>query len=121
MPLDVGSITATLGFKAEGNDQIAQWKRQRDEAEQKARQPVEQRLGFDVDTAALERYRAELAKVKAQAGRRKEFEVKLGADFDESAFRSFERATDKAERDALKARAATKGFGEELHGLTIPL
>jgi predicted nucleic acid-binding Zn-ribbon protein len=110
----VGRILAKLGFAAGDDDQIAKWRRERDQAQRDAAKDIKQNLGAQVDDREFKRYHEQLAKVRAESARKEAYKVKLGADYDERAFREFER-------DSERARKSTKSFSDELDGLNVKL
>lgn len=107
MPLNVGDVVARLGFAVDDTGR-KEWDRKREETKTKAREPIEQKIGWkQVDEHEVREYEAALARIKAQAARREEFRAKLGADFDETAFRQAENAMERHKRTTRSTAQGT--------------
>lgn len=98
MTVDVGHIAARLDalFDQSGFDKFD---RHYDQAERKSRDPVTAKLAGDYDHRALDAYDKRLSEIRATTARREDFKARLGADYNATAFREYERSLRTAKRD----------------------
>jgi hypothetical protein len=106
--VDVGHISARLDavFEQAG---FAAFDRAYDKAQLEAAKRVTAKLDADYDSRGVDAYTAALLRARGQASRREDFKAKLGADFDESAFRAWDREVTQARRGAARPIDAKLG------------
>lgn len=98
MPIEVAGVVARLGFKVD-DDGANRFERKLHGLRGDASKPVVAPLKGEIQGKDLELYDSKLTELREKTKRRDAFKAKLGADFDQRAFNSYERES----RRAIKA------------------